>query len=141
MKILALMMFLASTSAFSLPDDLVVSASPACKDKADLVVSCQEREVYRTFDPCDEEIACHPLVYPPVKVKVGAEGCIVPMNTYLLCEVGALRQQVSEPAQPPLKRNFTDEEWQEILNVLLEEHRRGLSALLQLLREQETEEL
>ena len=98
MKLLALMMFLASTSAFSayhfpyekLPDDLVESASPACKKVASAVLDCEAKSrVVEFFIPGRRLSPPHRLTTRPIKPLA----CPRSMNHYLLCEISGLMQR------------------------------------------------
>ena len=83
MKILALMMFLASTLAFSHPADpadLANSASPACQEIASSVVECGE--TYASYRKRKASLC--------TELGNGYRTCKLPMLTFPACSVSSL---------------------------------------------------
>ena len=100
MKILALMMFLASSLAFSHPAepaDLVDSASPACQEIASSVVDCRDKAAQATQYICT-------AVLPPAAqrcrvIDIQSISCSADMEDYLLCEISEIKTQTVDRLQ------------------------------------------
>lgn len=102
MRILALLMFLASSHGFSaiyqypdipIPDDLPESASPACQKSASTLVKCVK------FYENRMQVKCEKGGGMPRKCKVISTSMSCPasyMNNYLLCEIRALQEAQRE---------------------------------------------
>ena len=97
MKLLALMMFLTSSLAFSHSADLMESASPACQEIASSVVECGETHASyreRKASLCTELGNGYRTCKLPV-LTFPAPACSVSslMDDYLLCEISEIKAQ------------------------------------------------
>ena len=117
MKILALMMFLASSLAFSHPADpadLVDSASPACQEIASTLVECRKVQELREAMKASSCAEGSNVRYCNLLAVMTAPSCHADMEDYLLCEISEIKKQTVDRLQR-IKDVLTVQSFPEIL--------------------------